>query len=459
TPISSTEVLFYRALVGLAFFETPSGPQEFAYIPDDLLLLLPPKDGTANLIPGRLASPLERSHPILSSDRILDDACTLLAAIRMGWQVLPENVALTVPERMLREFLLSASLISAPKNSTTLPVLQLKAIKDFLEKPRSEALAVLVHTWLNSVSFNELHQVPGLVCEGTWHNDARATRQFILELLSRIPRGKWWSLPSLVGMIRETNPDFERPAGDFDSWLIRRETDNAFLHGFAHWEDVDGALIRYLVTGPLYWLGIVDLASAQTGGMITAFRLTNWSTDLLMSRPPQGLQREDGKLNAAANGRISIPVQLPRSVRYQVARFSEWEIPKNDEYYYRLTPTSLKNALKQGLKISQLLSLLHKYSSAPLPPPFVRALTRWELNGTEARLEQPVVLRLSRPEVMEELRNSRAGRFLGEALGPTTVVVKPGAQVKILAALGELGLLTDDAIKTDIISVGDNHHK
>jgi hypothetical protein len=105
-----------------------------------------------------------------------------------------------------------------------------------------------------------------------------------------------------------------------------------------------------------------------------------------------------------------------------------------------------------------LLSLLNKYAAAPLPPPFVRALNRWELNGTEARLEQPVVLRLSRPEVLDELRNSRAGRFLGEVLGPTTVVVKPGAKAKILAALGELGLLTDEAIKADIISNGENNH-
>jgi hypothetical protein len=458
-PVSSTEVLFYRAFLGHAFFETPSGLQEFAYIPDDFLLLLPSKDGTAALVPGRLASPLERSHPNLASDRILDDACTLLAAMRMGWQVLPDSVALTVPEAVLREFLLAAGLISVPRSPGSVPILQLEAVKDFLEDARAESLVVLARAWLESASFNELHQVPGLVCEGTWSNDALSTRHFILDLLGRIPHGKWWNLTSFVRMIHETNPDFERPAGDFDSWLIRREADNAFLHGFAHWEDVDGAIIRYLITGPLHWLGIVDLSSAENGGMATAFRLTGWSTDLLKGRTPQGLPREDGRLHAAANGRISIPVQLPRTVRYQVARFSEWEPVKKDEYHYRLTPASLKNALQQGLKVSHLLSLLNKYAAAPLPPSFVRSLTRWELNGTEARLEQPVILRLSRPEVLEELRKSRAGRFLGEILGPTTIVVKPGAQAKILAALGELGLLTDDAIKADIISVGENHHE
>ena len=40
-PASIAEVLFYRALLWRAFFETEKGPQEFAYIPEDLLPLIP----------------------------------------------------------------------------------------------------------------------------------------------------------------------------------------------------------------------------------------------------------------------------------------------------------------------------------------------------------------------------------------------------------------------------------
>lgn len=457
-PISATEVLFYRAILGRAFFETASGPVEFAYIPDDLIFLLTPKDRKNNPMPGRLASPLERNLPNLCSDQILDDACTLLAAMRMGWKSLPDSVSFTLPKTNLQKLLLAAGLVQIVKEPGEGTTLQLEAVKNFLERTRAEGLAELVKAWLESVHFNELRQIPGLICEGTWSNDAHSTRHFILDLLKRIPHGKWWSLASFVRMIRDTYPDFERPAGDFDSWLIRRESDNAFMHGFVHWEDVDGALIRYMITGPLFWLGIVDLASPEPGSLATAFRLSYWSVDLLKGQPPKGLPLENGKLHAAANGRISIPTLCPRSVRYQLARFSEWESPKKGEYRYRLTPASLKNALKQGLKISHLISLLSKYAAAPLPPPFVRALTRWELNGTEARLENPVILRLSRPEVLDELRNSRAGRFLGEIIGPTTVVVKPGAQEKILAALAEIGLLADEPLKTDIIGIGEKNH-
>jgi hypothetical protein len=145
----------------------------------------------------------------------------------------------------------------------------------------------------------------------------------------------------------------------------------------------------------------------------------------------------------ASNGLISVPRLVPRVTRYLIARFCEWDEPRPDEYRYRVTTTSLKKAIQQGLKVGQLLSLLAKNATAGIPPSFVRALKRWEANGTEARVETHTILRVSRPEVLEELRKSKAGRFLGETLGPVTVIVKPGAQARVLAALAELGLLAE----------------
>jgi len=62
--------LWYRALLARAFFDTPGGPQEFAYIPTDLLSLLPVSQGTADLQLGRPATPAERpiyNQPLIAS--------------------------------------------------------------------------------------------------------------------------------------------------------------------------------------------------------------------------------------------------------------------------------------------------------------------------------------------------------------------------------------------------------
>jgi hypothetical protein len=453
SPVSAAEVLFYRALLAKAFFDTPNGPQEFAYIPEDLLSLIhrAEREGGGekkkevsltvakfNGEPlGRPASPKERAYAIPASDRILDDACTLLAALRLGWKRPPHLIDWRYDTKILLELLKEAKLVG---DSTPQP----EPVKNFLETRRDEALGILAEAWRASEVFNELRQLPGLVFEGEWKNEPFVTRRFLLDLLSAIPKGQWWSLSAFVHAVKEKCPDFQRPAGDYDSWFVKRESDGTYLRGFEAWDEVDGALARYFITGPLHWSGLADLASPEGAAAPTAFRMTNPKTQL------SGI--ENGKLHTTSQGKVVVPRLLSRAVRYQIARFCDWEDEKADEYRYRVTTESLKRANKQGLKVEQLLGLLRKHAAAPLPPPFVRALQRWELNGTEARVENPVVLRVSRPEVLEELRKSKAGRFLGESLGPTAVVVKPGAQSKVLAALAELGLLAEVVTKGDIIA-------
>ncbi len=455
-PISAAEVLFYRALLGRAFFDTPGGPQEFAFVPDDLLPLIQihgtaekmNQDARTSSMPlpeikgsgeplGRLATPIERTIPVLSNDRILDDACSLLAARRSGETALPSPESLTVPERVLVELLETSGIL---ENGIPLP----EPARDFLAASRAKALSRLVHAWLTSPAFNELHQLPGLLFEGEWSNQPLPTRRFLLSRLAAIPPGQWWSLNAFVRLIKEKHADFQRPAGDYDSWFIRRASDGVFLRGFAAWDEVDGALVRYLITGPLHWLGILDLALPDADSEPSAFRFSAASALLLRGESPSDLPQEDGRLHVTSQGRIAVPRLTPRLARYQIARFCDWEQEKEDEYRYRITPSSLKRAVEQGVKVEQLLGLLQKYAAAAVPPVIVRAIQRWEKRGTEARLEARIILRLSGPEVLEELRRSSAGRFLGEALGPAAVVVNEGAQGRVLAALAEMGLLAED---------------
>ena len=51
------------------------------------------------------------------------------------------------------------------------------------------------------------------------------------------------------------------------------EASGEYLRGFEHWDEVDGRLIRYIITGPLHWLGVLDLARPEAEQEVTAFRL------------------------------------------------------------------------------------------------------------------------------------------------------------------------------------------
>ncbi len=452
-PISTAEILFYRGFIAKAFFDSGKGAQEFVYIPEDLLELvneLAFQENNAEIKKvseplGRPATPVERAREIPATDHILDDATTYLAALRSNLESnsLPLDKQGHFP--VLQKLLIIAGLI---KDNA----LQPEAVKRFLEASRPEALDMLFKAWLNSQTFDELRLIPSLVCEGEWKNQPLVTREFIMDLVNSIPQNKWWSLPAFLRTIKEKFPDFQRPAGDYDSWFIKRASDGQFLRGFAYWDSVDGALVKYMIQ-VLHWLGVVDLASPEDGKEFTAFRvieskieepaLSGEAVSKGQKSSDLRLSTFDGKLIVSSNGKITVSRYFSRAVRYQISRFCEWDDEKGDEYLYSVSAQSLKRAGEQGLKAEQLLAMLVKYTNGTVPPAMVKALKRWEQHGAEARVESLLVLRVSRPEVMEEMRSSKAGKFLGELLSPTAVVVKSGAIEKVMAAITELGLLAE----------------
>lgn len=441
-PGSVTEALHYRAILGHAFFDTLQGPQEYAYIPEDLLEVMlnitdshatklssHSPNSQASEVLGHPARPKELEKKWLADDRILDEATTRLSAIRTG-------IALP-PDTKLIHLLQAAYLIKGN-------FLQTQNVKNFLEATRVEAHGMLVQAWLSSDTFNELRLVPSLSCEGEWENPSRATREFLLQSLSTLPDQKWWNLDSYITAIKERHPDFQRTAGDYDAWFIKRRTDGSYLRGFEHWNEVEGALIRFFITGILHWLGLAELAAPSEELEASAFRISSHPSEIVQTDKINRIN-ESGNLKPDSRGKISVNRKVPRAIRYQLSRFCEWGEVKQDEYVYRISSDSLTRALGQGLRVAQLIALLSKYSQAGIPPSLDKALKRWEKYGTEARVETYLVLKVKRPEMITTLRKSKAARYLGDVLGPTAVVIPLGAQARVLAALTELGFLAQDA--------------
>jgi hypothetical protein len=440
TPANSAEVLWYRGLIGKAFLSlSTEEPQEYAYIPEDFLEfvidLLPPPQET---LLGRPASPAEFERQFLANDRVLDHACTLLAATRSGIQDSQlDDLNRHIPLEVLRALLQACGCLDAHLEINP------DRTRQLLEAPRAAALHMLAHSWLISTSFNELRLLPHLSFEGDWNNNPISARQTTLETISKLPSGKWWNIHSLISAIKEQNPDFQRPAGDYDSWFIRSRESGEYLRGFAAWEKVDGELIRFLITGPLHWLGLVDLASPPAGSTPTAFRLSAWSAELLNGQPPSGLAEENAPVRVNSQGIIDISNLTPRSVRYQIARFCEWQGSKELVYRYRLAAHSLAQAKKQSLLPRHLVVLLKQHSGGQLPPGILQALDKWEQKGSQARQQNVVLLRVESAEILEALKKSRSARHISEVLSPTIAIVKADSTEKIRAALLEMGFICD----------------
>ncbi len=435
-PASPTETLWYRGLIGQAFLNLPPEPQEYAYIPDDLLALIHlPASAGINLY-GQPAPDGEIVLEIPADDRILDHACTLLAGRRLGLadeQLPSREWRISVTE--LSSLLFAAGLL----DSRGLP--RLDPVREFLESPREAALALLARAWLDSEAYNDLRLLPGLAFEGQWVNNPLQTRRTVLEMLAPLPPHTWWSLEAFIADVKEQQPDFQRPAGDYDSWFIHPLGSDEYLRGFASWDAVEGALLRSILCGPLHWLGILDLAAPEAGAAPCALRPSAWADDLLAGKAPSGLAVEDAPVRVSSDGLLIVPRLASRAVRYQLARFGEWLPGSGEEYRYRITPPALARARSQQLKPAHLIALLQKNDPDPLPPLLLQALKRWEKDGSQAQVEQATLLRVKSPDVLAALRKTRAARYILEEITTTIVSLRPNSEEAVLKALAETGYL------------------
>jgi hypothetical protein len=314
----------------------------------------------------------------------------------------------------------------------------------FLEATRSQALLTLVGAWRDSVQWNDLAALPHLrFASPDWPNDPRLSRTAVLDLLRTIPTGEWWNLGAFIEAVRDLKPGFQRPGGDFQSWYIQ-DGSGAFLNGIEHWESVDGAYLRYLIEGPIHWLGMSDLGHNQTGEPVRQFRLgTAWNA-LHSPEPTLQIEEPESKIHVQPNGEVIVPRGADRVTRYQIARISDWQTPDRAGHHFRVTPGTLKQAKDQGLATHHILQLLQKAIEGKLPPAFVRAVERWAQTGTEAQLKKMLLLRVEQPEILETLANHKStSRYLSEILTPKTVIIREKDWPALRDASARLGLLIE----------------
>jgi hypothetical protein len=321
----------------------------------------------------------------------------------------------------------------------------------FLAAPRAEAWAALVHSWKRSTSWNDLANVSHLeAAGGKWPNDPLIGRLAILGALSSIPAGEWQSIESFVHKLKGDDPAFQRPGGDFEAWYLSDRRNGSYLRGFESWDLVEGALVRYLITGPLHWLGVVDLGTTGAGSTEFAFRLTDRARILWDPESIAVSSEVEANARLGTDGRLQVPRSASRTLRYQVGRFAAWEARTDQGYSYLLTPSALERGARQGLRMHHIRGALQAICGATLSPPMLKALERWEKRGTEARIRRAWVLLVTEPRILAELRAGRTtARYLADDLGPGAVRIKERNWEALRAAAARLGILIDAPVREE----------
>jgi len=381
SPESVSELLYYYGLLGRGI--TGSGPNAhtIVYLPSDIIPWLPqPKGDHADSgLPIQPIPPPHASRTLLADDTFLEDIGTLLGFLRVdtlrisGQGPDPDDIDRLVP-RLQFPFVDShdmnmrlALLLHLAKRMGWLHrgagnVVELtgERVSGFLNRTRPEQRYALWSSWRNSPEWNELRRTPGLDCTdtGNWSNTPKQTRDAVLDLLSKLQPSLWYSLDDFQTVVKETSPDFQRPNGNYDTWYIRDTETQEFLKGFEHWNNVEGALLRFMISGPLHWLGAVDLAEPSAGDDIH-FSLSPWGAHWLEHDVAQPEEQPRRPLVVDDEFNILLALGSPLSERYRVERFALWQA-SYPQYMYKITNESLTKAASAQINAHQVLDFLKK---------------------------------------------------------------------------------------------------
>lgn len=448
-PHSVAEALWYRGFVFKGFDETDSGLMEFYYVPPELLALFPEHEGVEERVqpkveevddepPDNIVSVAEEvieeqtyaQHIVTDAPSEFTAAATDAVDIVTTLLVWAQNdveVERDEKDEFLRTIATDVGLVK--NNRPTRQALT------WLKESRAVAHAQLTEGWTQTY-WNALFHVPTLICEeGQWQNDPAAPRTTLLGYLPRT--AEWVSIDALIALIKENAPDFQRPDGNYDTWYIRDGETNDYLSGFECWDAVEGRLLRYMMTEPMQWLGLVDVADDAVRPTPALLTYLNGEQPTAADTPLPIIIQPTAK--------IVVPIEANRFHRFQLSRIAELEPPKPDTpWVYQITPDSLATAKEQGIQGERVLQFLEEVGDGrPLPASTKRAIERWSKNGIEGKLLEATILHVSDKAIIEKLRkNEKTRPYIGESLGELAVAITcTPDQFRNITA--QLGLLLD----------------
>ncbi len=400
--------------------------------------------------------PVEQVDDILRTNTsVVDDLITLLAFLKLEN---PEiEIGYQLHDEALQQRLLSYMMVDDPGRlqfmigiGITSDLITVQSgrlyphsteISHWLKSNRSGQLKRLVDAWLDSESFQEVWHTPGLYAETGWSYDAADARQVVMGLLQQnVPRQDWWRVDDFIDFVKVTNPNFQRPGGDYDSWYIKGQ-DGKYLKGLNSWDAVEGAVLSFYLTGPMYWLGLMDTAedgmAVHFSGYGRAFiERSGWPTS---SEPEE-------RITVQPDGSFLVSRRASSVDRFQLARFTTWNRPgtlAGDPYVYQLDAQGIRQADQQGISVSQIVSFINRLlDGSPAPAVIASLLENWRTGPVaSASMERLQVLRTTSPEVMDSICNAPAlRRHLGARLGEMAVIVREGHGEDLRDALGGQGI-------------------
>ena len=290
----------------------------------------------------------------------------------------------------------------------------------FWEQPLEQRARSSLHAWLTMKRWSELASLR----LSSLHLDLPRARRLLLEQLGLLSPEVWISSERFLNRLAVIVPsmifqprDNARP-GDAQS-------EDGFDRQSLRLAEIEGAFVGAALSGPLHWLGVVDVA--VDGDRLFAFRLNSGGAGVLGTHteiPAAGA--ETGKVIIQPNFQILALGPVSTAILAKLEMFAERTKVDRRAFQYALTRESIYRGEKNGLAADDVVAFLTAHCSVPIPHNVVRTVQEWGEQHERIIFHREVSLCQS--ETAESLRylldHPAIHPHLERQLTPTVAIVR-----------------------------------
>lgn len=307
----------------------------------------------------------------------------------------------------------------------------------YFARPMKERMHQCFQLYLEQPLWNEMAFLPDVnVRPGpgpleSAHEEVVHARKIVAERLLHEHSGRWRDFPAFIARTKLYAPYllFPRQYGyraerysansnpygwDFRlrrGWLTHREG----------WHMVEGGFIRAVVSGPLHWLGLVEVEREEHP---MAFCPLPTMTAITAFTPSNQEEIPWGRLIVQPNFELVALAPVSEYLLVQLDRFAE-RVSLEHIAQYRLTKASVTRAIQMGLRAEKIQQELEKAAGGEIPQNVRYSLIEWERQARRVELWQgATLLEVDDPMLLDTLfADEQTRELFGRRLAPTMAEV------------------------------------
>ena len=341
-------------------------------------------------------------------------------------------------------------------------MLTVGAASKLFSMPMAQRVRWTFESWRDGGAWNELTRLPGQNVSFDHRREAppglTKSRGVIMRVMARLAGpeiGAWHDVNALVAQIKKSEYQFlfERKRGYGVGGMYSSpyySSNNPYGMSFAvardeasGWDVVEKAFITEILTGPLHWLGLIDLgypAGSQTGEhhAPAGYRLSEVGAWLLGVAEQPSFVETGGRVIVQPNFNVLAMEPVSDAVLVDLDHFAD-SLGGDRAVTYEITRESLYRGQQSGWSADRVIAFLEKHQGAPAPANVKRTLEEWESTHRRITFHRRKLMVQFADDDAEAQASLALAPFKPHALHDRFLLISSGDVEKINSTLREAG--------------------